>query len=162
MSDLAGKRPTPRTLIDQQPQVYRVAGEGVRYMGARCAYVSATYGTSGGGQKCSAIKFPSKLRNSESGSNQQSWPAYRPNNISPNPSPRMIEIMNEAFCDLPTSSVANRPHSHDTHMTISIRVKCTPFVPSEAIPRGISYLGTNGGSDDKIALSSVGGALATL
>ena len=47
-------------------------------------------------------------------------------------------------------------------MTISIRVKCTAFVPSEAIPRGMSCLGTNGGSDDKIALSSVGGALATL
>ena len=45
---------------------------------------------------------------------------------------------------------------------MSIRVKCTAFVPSEAIPRGISYLGTKGGSDDKIVLSSVGGALATL
>jgi len=51
---------------------------------------------------------------------------------------------------------------HGTYMTMSMRVKCTAVVPSEAIPRGISYLGTKGGSDDKIALSSVGGALATL
>lgn len=49
-----------------------------------------------------------------------------------------------------------------THMTMSISVKWTDFVPSEAIPRGISYLGTKGGSDDKIAFSSFGGALATL
>ena len=50
----------------------------------------------------------------------------------------------------------------NTHMTMSIRVYCTDFVPSEAIPRGISYLGTKAGNVDKIAFSSLGGALATL
>ena len=58
---------------------------------------------------------------------------------------------------------ANHTHrENETHMTISIRVKCTAAVPREAIPRGISYPGTKGGSDDKIAFSSVGGALAIL
>ena len=49
-----------------------------------------------------------------------------------------------------------------TYMTMSIRVKRTAAVPSEAIPRGISYLGTKGGSDDKVASSSVDGAFPTL
>ena len=47
-------------------------------------------------------------------------------------------------------------------MTMSIRVKRTAAVPSEAIPRGISYLGTKGGSDDKVALSSADGTFPTL
>jgi len=51
---------------------------------------------------------------------------------------------------------------HDTYMTISTRVKCTAFVPSGAIPRCVSYLGTKQGSDDKMALSPVGGVLTTL
>lgn len=89
--------------------------------------------------------------------------AYRPNNISPNPRPRMMDMMNEAFCVLFFFIGIRIPtQSRNTHMTMSIRVKCTDCVPSEAIPRGISYLGTKGGSDDKIALSSLGGALATL
>ena len=51
---------------------------------------------------------------------------------------------------------------HDTYMAISIRVKCTAFVPSEAISRGMSYLGTEQGNDDTITLSSVGGVFADL
>lgn len=57
---------------------------------------------------------------------------------------------------------ANTGETHGTHITMSIRVKRTDFVPSIAIPLGISYLGTKEGNDDKIALSSLGGALATL
>ena len=44
------------------------------------------------------------------GQPQQLCVAYRPNNISPNPSPRIIEIMNEAFCVLPIQLAYNRPH----------------------------------------------------
>ena len=71
-------------------------------------------------------------------------------------------IINEAFCVLCVRRYAITHMEDNTHMTMSIRVKCTAAVPREAIPRGMSYPGTKGGSDDKIAFSSVGGALATL
>lgn len=74
----------------------------------------------------------------------------------------IMAIMNEAFCDLGFHQQVVTHTTHEAYMTISIRVKCTAFVPREAIPRGISYLGTKGGSDDRISLSSAEGALATL
>lgn len=73
-----------------------------------------------------------------------------------------MEIMNEAFWVLLFYRFVNDCVIYDTHITMSIRVKRIDFVPSIAIPLGISYLGTKGGSDDKIALSSTGEALATL
>jgi len=93
---------------------------------------------------------------------QRSGAACRPNSISPNPRPRTMEVINEVFCVLCFRRCAITHVEDRTHMTISIRVKCTAAVPREAIPRGISYPGTKGGSDDKIAFSSVGGALAIL
>lgn len=73
-----------------------------------------------------------------------------------------MEITNEAFCVLLFHWYANTYTTNDTHITTSIRVKRTDFVPSVAIPLGISNLGTKGGSDAKASWSSFGGALATL
>jgi hypothetical protein len=66
------------------------------------------------------------------------------------------------FASCPFHQYAVARMGHDTHMTMSMRAKRRAVVPRVAIPRGMSYLGTKGGSDDKIALSSAGGALATL
>ena len=58
--------------------------------------------------------------------------------------------------------VIARTAAGDPYMMINTKVECTAPVPSKAIPQVTSYPGTKGGSDDKIAFSSVGGALATL